>query len=416
MRILYLCHRIPYPPDKGEKIRAYHQVKSIADAHEIDLFTLADSASDLEHRSVLAKYCRRVSVYTLNPRWGRLRSLPYLLTSHPLTIPYFYSPELDNEVRAALVKRSYDRIFVYCSAMAQYVEWVEGVPIITDLVDVDSDKWMQYAGRTRFPFSAVYRREANSLRVYERQVCERSTCVVVSTEREAALAREIAPSASVRVISNGVDVEYFSTAARAKPKAVPTITFTGDMSYFPNEDAVISFAEKVFPVVRGSLPDVRFLIVGRNPGPKVKALRRIQGVEVTGSVPDIRTYLAQTQVFVAPFSIAAGIQNKILEAMSSGLPVVATSCTARGLVPEVAEMVEVADTPEEIASRVINLVRDNGLAQAKGLESRRRVMSSYNWGRSMGELLDVINNPAAAAPRPAVPQPSKCEGAFREFA
>lgn len=413
MRILYLCHRIPYPPNKGEKIRAYHQLRAIAETHNVDLFTLADDPSDLEYTSTLAKYCDSAKVIFLNSNWGRLRSIPFLLSRKPLTIPYFYSPKLQNEVRQALGARSYDRIFVYCSAMAQYVRQVDGIPIITDLVDVDSDKWMQYANRTRFPISAVYRRESHSLREYERQICGRSSCVVVSTEREASLAREFARPELIRVISNGVDVDYFNMPTGALAKGVPTVTFTGDMSYFPNADAVVFFAEKVLPFVRAAIPDTRFLIVGRNPGSRVKALAKSGGVEVTGFVPDIRTYLSQTHVAVAPFLIAAGIQNKILEAMAAGLPVVATSCTARGLAPEVAEIVETADTPEEIASKVVNLLRENLFAQGKGVEGRRRVMASYSWRHSMEELLAIINNPTAGAPRLGVPQTTNCESTFR---
>ena len=163
MRVLYLCHRIPYPPDKGEKIRAYHQLRAIAARHEVDLFTLADDAGDLSYQSALAASCHQLTVARLHPKLARLRALPFLLTSTPLTVPYFYSAELQAEIRKALLRRSYDRIFVYCSAMAQYVQSIDSIPILMDLVDVDSDKWTQYAAYTKLPLSAVYRREARAL-------------------------------------------------------------------------------------------------------------------------------------------------------------------------------------------------------------------------------------------------------------
>jgi sugar transferase (PEP-CTERM/EpsH1 system associated) len=397
VRILYLCHRVPYPPDKGDKIRAFHQVQAIARRHEIDLFTIADDAADLAHEAVLQRYCRQVTVARLNPRWSRLRSLPYLLTRAPLTIPYFYSGGLQEEVRKAVAARSYDRIFVYCSAMAQYVEPAWGIPTVADFVDADSDKWTQYASFTSWPLSAVYRREGLALRKYERQICERSACVIVTTEREASVLRGITEHARVHVIPNGVDTEYFRPAADPPQADVPTVGFTGDMSYFPNQEAVTYFAQKVLPLIRRSVPGTRFLIVGRNPTPKVRALAQMEGVEVTGFVPDVRQYLARMRVAVAPFSIAAGIQNKILEAMAAGIPVVCTSRAAQGLSGQVAGAVEVADGAGIMTAKIVDLLRDADLARGKGLAGRARVAAEYQWERALDRLLEFLENPAAPA-------------------
>jgi sugar transferase (PEP-CTERM/EpsH1 system associated) len=398
VRILYLCHRIPYPPDKGDKIRAFHQLQALAARHEIDLFTLADDPADLTQQAPLRNVCASVTARSLHPRLSRLRSLPYLLTQAPLTIPYFRSAELRREVRRALTRRSYDRIFVYCSAMAQYVENAGGIPTVTDLVDVDSDKWAQYAAFTRFPFSAVYRREGEALRRYERGVCGRSACVVVTSEREARLAREISPGTRVHAIPNGVDTDYFRPPDFRPDE--PVVGFTGDMSYFPNQEAVTHFARRVFPLIRGSLPAARFVIVGRNPSTGVRKLGDLEGVEVTGFVPDVRPHLARMRVSVAPLSIATGIQNKILEAMAYEVPVVATSRTAQGLEPETAAAVEIADDPESMAAKVLELLRDPQLAREKGREGRRRVAAEYNWQRSLDRLVRLVESPASP---PATP-------------
>ena len=396
MRILYICHRIPYPPDKGDKIRVFHQLRALAARHEVDLFTLADQAEDMAHRSALLQYCRTVTVARIVPIVARLRALPALLGSSPLTVPYFHSAELARAVRQALKQNSYDRIFVSCSAMAQYTEGIPDIPVLMDLVDVDSDKWTQYAGFARFPFSAIYRREGRCLREYERKVCERVSCVLVTTEREASLVREISASAEVRVVPNGVDIDFFNPAALPAAMGRPTVTFTGDMSYFPNQDAVEFFARKVLPLIRSSVPEVRFLIVGRKPSQNVQRLQDIEGVEVTGFVPDVRTYLAQTHVAVAPFSIAAGIQNKILEAMAFCLPVVATSKTARGLSAGAAAVVETGHTAEELAAKVVCLLRDPELARQKGLEGRRQVAAEYSWDTCLEQLLQLVENPSAS--------------------
>jgi len=394
VKILYLCHRIPYPPNKGDKIRAFYQLRAMAMRHEVDLFTLADDRADLDHQAELERICRRVVVRPLNPLVARIRALPTLLTRSPLTVPYFYSAELERAVQAALQQRRYDRIFVYCSAMGQYIKGVGQIPTIMDFVDVDSDKWSQYSTSSRFPFSAIYRREASALRRYEGKVAQRSACVVVTTEREARLARQIA-GCPVHVIPNGVDTTYFAPPKVWPASGAPVITFVGDMGYFPNQEAVESFANRVLPLVREAVPEARFWIVGRNPSRKVQKLGKLPGVSVTGFVPDIRTYLAQSQVIVAPFSIAAGIQNKILEALSFGLPVVATSRAAQGLAPEVAQVVETADDPDSLADKVAALLRDPDRARGLGSKGRRCVDSAYNWERSSAYLLQLLEDPSS---------------------
>lgn len=398
MRILYICHRIPFPPDKGDKIRAFHQLRAMAQHHEVDLFALADDAADLSHQSSLKAYCQQVEVVPLNPKLARLKSLPFLLGRTPLTVPYFHSARLEASIREALQKRQYDRIFVYCSAMAQYVADAGNIPVLTDLVDVDSDKWSQYAAHTRFPFSAVYSREGRCLREYERRVCEKSAAVLVSTEREAQLVRGILPGAPVHVVANGVDAEYFSPPEKRSGPVGPAVVFTGDMSYFPNGEAASYFARKVLPIIRQSVAGARFLVVGRNPGPAVVKLGELPGVTVTGFVADVRTYLAQAQVSVAPFSIAAGIQNKILEAMAFGLPVVATTRVLQGLSPAVAAVVETGNTPEELAARVTRLLTDAQLSARKGVEGRRRVTEEYNWDRPVARLLKLLQDPRGIDP------------------
>jgi glycosyltransferase involved in cell wall biosynthesis len=230
------------------------------------------------------------------------------------------------------------------------------------------------------------------LRHLEREVSEASACVMVTTEREADLLRRIATQANIQVVSNGVDADYFRSAVRTQP-AQPTIVFTGDMSYFPNQEAVRYFARQVLPLVRKSVPEARFLIVGRNPGRPVTALQQIGGVEVTGLVADIRTYLAMATVAVAPFSIAAGLQNKILEAMAYGLPVAGTSRAVQGLSAAVAGMIEVGDDAQTLADKVTTLLRDPEQARNIGQESRRRVSGDYNWDLTGEVLCSLMENP-----------------------
>jgi sugar transferase (PEP-CTERM/EpsH1 system associated) len=403
MKVLYLCHRIPYPPNKGDKVRAFHQLRAISARHEVDLFTLADDLADWDHQSALVPYCQRLTVVRLRPGLARLRALPCLFNGRPATLPYFFSAELRREIRGTLLRRSYDRIYVYSSAMAQYVEGIEDIPIVLDLVDVDSDKWRQYAAVAPFPLSLIYRREGRRLQEYERNICERASCVVVSTEREASVLRQFSKANNLHVVPNGVDTNYFKPLVARPDTTTLTVAFSGDMSYFPNQEAVIYFARQVLPIIRQSLANVRFLIIGRNPGRKVRQLQKIPGVEVTGSVPDVRTFLAKAQVSVAPFSIAAGIQNKILEAMASGLPVVATSRAIQGLSADVAAVVEKGDRAEELATKIVRLLRDPELGRRIGMEGRRRVTADYSWERSLDQLCRLLECPEGPRTAPRHP-------------
>lgn len=393
MRILYLCHRIPYPPNKGEKIRAFHQLKAIAERHEVDLFTLADQATDLSHWEALHQYCREVTVVPIEGRSAKLAALPFLLTRKPLTLAYFQSAELDLRIRRATAHRSYDRIMIFCSSMAQYVWHVSHIPVLVDLVDVDSDKWMQYAAFRRFPFSAVYQREGRCLKQYEQDLYRRFPTIAVTTEREAQLVRHSCGAASVHVIPNGVDTDYFHPPSPLAHSPEPIITFVGDMAYYPNERAALFFAREVFPLIRKSFPKVQFFVVGRDPSREVRNLQRIPGMVVTGTVADVRPYLTQTTVSVAPLTIATGIQNKILESMAYERPVVATSRAAQGLSKPVADLVETGDSAEELAAKTLELLSDVSLARRRGAESRQRVLAEYSWKRSNERLLQVLEQP-----------------------
>jgi sugar transferase (PEP-CTERM/EpsH1 system associated) len=394
MRILYLCHRIPYPPNKGEKIRAFHQIKAIAERHEVDLFTLADQAADLSHQEALHQYCREVTVVPIEGRSAKLATLPFLLTSKPLSLAYFRSAELDLRIRRATSRRSYDRIMVFCSSMAQYVWHVSHIPVLVDLVDVDSDKWMQYAAFRRFPFSVVYQREGRYLKQYEKELYHRFPAIAVTTEREAQLVKQACNSAFVHVIPNGVDTNYFDPPSALVNSPDPVITFVGDMAYYPNEKAALFFGREVFPLIRKSFPKVQFFVVGRDPSREVRNLERTPGIKVTGTVGDVRPYLTQTTVSVAPLSIATGIQNKILESMAYERPVVATSRAAQGLSKPVAELVETGDGAEELAAKAIGLLSDVSFARRRGAESRQRVLAEYSWKRSSEQLLQILEQPS----------------------
>jgi sugar transferase (PEP-CTERM/EpsH1 system associated) len=393
MRVLYLCHRIPYPPNKGEKIRAFHELKAMAKSCEVDLFTLADHKEDLRYKSDLEAYCRTVTVAKLSKPLAGLRAISSVLRGDPLTLPYFYSTDLALQIRQALSRRSYDRIFIYSSSMAQYVDWQGQVPVVIDLVDVDSDKWLQYSMRTAFPKSVVFQREAHCLRRYEQKISEKASCVLVTTEREARVLRQITSKANVKVVPNGVDANYFAPETIQPQLAHPTVIFTGSMDYLPNVEGVEFFAHRILPSIRKDLPNAQFLIVGSRPNQSVRRLAKLPGVQVTGSVPDVRPYLVRSHVFVAPLHIASGTQNKILEAMAIGLPVIATPRAIQGLPATMREPVQVAESTQAWIAKTLAVLRDQPLAQLLGAAGRQKVVDECSWDKHLDTLMDVMQNP-----------------------
>jgi sugar transferase (PEP-CTERM/EpsH1 system associated) len=402
MKILFLAHRIPYPPDKGEKIRAFHELKFLGTRHTVDLFCFADSEAEASQQTALRSHCRRIYVETRSRTkifTGAVRSF---LRGEPLSCGFFYSREFQDKVQGALAAESYDVIFVYCSSMAQYVPWPLAAPVVMDFVDIDSAKWSQYGKRSRPPLSWVYEREARTLAAHEQKWARVSSSTIVATRQEAALlCGEAIPAAEV--VNNGVEIPAEREGGiPIKIRGLqPFALFVGTMDYRPNVDAVEYFAEEILPRIRVSHPELKFLIVGRNPTRRVCKLARNPGVVVTGTVPDVEVYLAACTVVVAPFRIAQGIQNKLLEALAVGKPIVSTPGPAAAIAATHGETLLIADTPGKFADAVVALLDDPALGCrfSKGVEFVRKNFSWHENLKHMEHLLLEAAGSCAATTR-----------------
>ncbi len=381
--ILYLVHRLPYPPNKGDKVRSFHLLKHLAARHRVFLGTFVDDPDDLQHIETVRAYCTDLHVARLNPRFAKLRSLNALLAGAPLTLRYYRDAGLRDWVDQICRSTAIDAAVVFCSAMAQYVEHLPRLPRVIDFVDVDSAKWTQYAPDHRWPMSWLYRREGATLLDYERQVAATADRSFFVTEAEASLFSRQAPECAIRVdaICNGVDADYFSPSLeQANPYAegeIPVV-FTGAMDYHPNIDAVRWFATNVLPRLKEGRPKLRFTIVGRSPTAEVLALAG-ESITVTGTVPDVRPYLQHATVVVAPLRIARGIQNKILEAMAMGKAVVASSECAGAVDAVTDEELLQASTPDDYVAAIDRLLRNPEQAASIGQRARKRVLARYSW-------------------------------------
>ncbi|HSV51003.1 MAG TPA: TIGR03087 family PEP-CTERM/XrtA system glycosyltransferase [Burkholderiaceae bacterium] len=404
--LLYLVHRLPYPPNKGDKVRSYHLLKHLGARHRVFLGTFVDDPEDEVHVDTVRGLCTDLHVTRLHPRAAKVRSLGALLGGRPLTLDYYRSPALQAWVREILAKHRIDAVVVFSSAMAQFAHEVTDIPVLVDFVDVDSAKWTQYAPNHRWPLSWLYRREGERLLAYERSVAAKAQRSFFVTENESTLFRNAAPecAAKVEAIGNGVDSDFFSPdPARASPfgaNEVPVV-FTGAMDYWPNIDAVMWFANDIFPALKKSQPALRFYIVGRSPPANVLALANAS-VVVTGTVPDVRPYLQYAAVVVAPLRVARGIQNKILEAMAMARPVVASQSCVEAIDAQQGTELIAAQEESDFAREVNALLGDPARADAIGTAGRHRVVQAYSWAAH----LSVIDRHIGAGARGVYPQPA----------
>jgi sugar transferase (PEP-CTERM/EpsH1 system associated) len=392
--LLLLIHRIPYPPNKGDKIRSWHLLRHVARHYRVHLGTFVDDPDDWQHVPKLQALCASSHFAPLNPLGARVRSLQALARGRSLSLDYYRDASLARWVEQAMAQHRIGRVLVFSSPMAQYADRYDGARRVIDFCDVDSDKWRQYAAKKPWPMSWLYRREADRLLAYERQVAREWDASLFVSQPEAELFRQLAPESAARIghFSNGVDTDYFSPAhGFASPYAAGerALVFTGAMDYWPNIDAVQWFAGEIFPELRARHADLRFYIVGARPAPAVQALADKPGVVVTGTVPDVRPYIAHAKVAVAPLRIARGIQNKVLEAMAMATPVVVSPQALEGIdaVPG-AELVLAGDGAAFVQA-VSNL-----LAQQEspiGRAARARVERHYSWDSNLaciGEQLE----------------------------
>lgn len=393
--LLFLCHRIPYPPNKGDKIRAFHLLSALAQRYTVHLGTFVDDPEDWNHRDRLNALCAQQCYRPLPPGRARLRSLSGLLRGQPLSFPYYRDRTLRNWVARIMRERSIDAIVVFSSAMAPYVERYGHVRRVLDFVDVDSEKWRQYAATAGMPARWIYAREGRKLLAAERALAASFDASIFVSDAETELFQARAPECADRVsaVPNGVDSAYFDPAQHyADPyggEGQRTLVFTGAMDYRANIDAVRWFAHEVLPLIRQSQPDVSFFIVGTRPAREVVALAQLPGVEVTGAVADVRPYLAHAALAVAPLRIARGLQNKVLEALSMGKPVVLTPEAAAGLTPLSPEFAAIASQPQALAGHVMRFLNAGGASGHPDM-ARAYVLEHYAWSRQLRRFLALV--------------------------
>ncbi len=403
-RLLYVAHRVPYPPDKGEKVRAYHQVRLLAKHFDITLAAIAHSPEEARSSQGLSEFCRETLICSRGKWGGLLRGGMDMLIGGSMTRGYFRLAKLMNQLRSS---GPFDLAFGFSSSVLGYLEAAQAKARVIDLCDADSVKWQAYADKAGPIQGLIYRREARGVRKLEDRAVDICQAVFFASQAEADAFGHASPN--ILPVGNGVDAEYFQPASQAPGVQPPRLVFTGTMDYRPNVEGVCWFAEKIMPALRERIPSAIFQIVGRNPAKPVRALADRADVEVTGSVPDVRPYLAGASLAVCPLLTARGLQNKVLEAMAAGLCVIGSAQAMEGLDVELGADALVAQSPQEWVQQIGRAIEDEDFRTRIGQAARRRILADYNWARRLEPLVETCLNlvgcelstrrtPAASAP------------------
>ena len=396
MKILYLCQRIPFPPDRGDRIPVYHQIRRLREKHEVVVGSLAQTGTR-KNAEMLRK---ELGVKVLAPDHSRWRQISGMVSAflcgQPLSLGYFKNSELRGLIDAELSENRFDAVIVFSSSMAQYAENRGSVPGIMNFCDLDSLKWDSLARKSYLPLRWIYLRESRTLLACERKIAASFNASCVVSRNEAELFQKYIPGITVDIIENGVDVDYFSAFAR-KPDGI-NIVFVGVMDYPPNAEAVAFFANHVWSKIRQVHPSARFIIVGARPAKSVLRLARIPGIEVTGYVPDVRPYLAAATVSIAPLGTARGVQNKILEAMAAGIPVLTTPDVAKGLSDGAEQLVFTADrNAEAFADKLLDLIKNENIRETRAAWAAEFIRRNCVWEMKL-RALDTLLEATSANP------------------
>ncbi len=394
--ILFLMHRIPFPLNKGEKIRAWNILNHLNKTHTIHLGTFVDDRNDYQHVSYMESLFQSSCIVKISYIGQRIRALGGLFKDAPLSFAAYQSQRMHRYVNTVIQEQELDLIFVFSGAMGQFVPVGNyDIPVFFDLNDVDSQKWLAYGRTSRFPMRQLYLREASYVGLAEIELAQRFGNAVLVSQDEADLFKAIlgrGDAVQVHAVSNGVDCEKFcSKRIKADKHKTESIIFSGAMSYRPNIEGVTWFARHVWPLLLQKYPDLKFIIAGGGAGVHVKQLENIKGIEVLGYVKDMAETVDQADIVVAPLLTARGIQNKVLEGMAMSKPVVASPEALEGVICDIGADIVCADGAEDFAKSILKLIEDPKQARMIGERGRACVERHYSWESTFEKLDNICN-------------------------
>lgn len=405
MKLLYLVHRIPYPPNRGDRIRSYHLLRHLAARHDVWLACLSDEPTPDDHLAALEAWCERVAVVRLGRTSRWLRATKSLAFGRSASEGLFASPDLKPVIDGWTQAVRFDAAIAFCSSMVPYLRArsLKNVPAVIDLVDVDSEKWRDYAKTAAFGKRQLFALEGRRVGALEHEAARRATALATVSEAEASLCRENCAPTPVHGISNGVDLDYFGAVPPLAERAadVQECVFVGALDYRANIDGLVWFCREVWPELRRRHPKATFTAVGRKPAPAVRRLAELPGVSIAADVPDVRPYLARATAVAAPLRVARGIQNKVLEAMAARRPVVASGGALEGIDLEIGRHALQADSSDEWVAALSKLFEDRQLRIDLAAAGRTFVEAHHSWESRLKPFDDLLAELRADCREPA---------------
>ncbi len=391
--LLFLAQRVPYPPDRGDRITTWNLLRRwLEDGHRVRIGCFLEASEDEAHARTLESKGCEVFAFRIHDKLRRLKSLPALLGTKPLTLPYFRHAGLRKALRTSLAARPVDCAYAFSSSMGFYfldlAAELGAARKIAHFAELDSDKWAQYAASQGFPSKQVYGREARTLLAWEKKLAQVADLNVLVSDVEERIFKERIPGPATVVLPNGVDLEHFRPDAKVQ-KIAHSVVFTGVMNYHPNVDAMLHFVKACWPALRERHADAQCFIVGSRPTDEIQALDGKHGITVTGRVPETVPWMQKASVGIAPLRIARGIQNKVLEAMACALPVVTSPLAAGGIEASDGRDFVVAEDDAATTRAILELFADEARANAIGAAARAQMERRYGW-KAVLDQLDAI--------------------------
>lgn len=384
MKLLFLTSRLPYPPHGGDKLRAFNFIKYLSKNHSVHLISFIEREEEIAYVEPMRKYCTSVETVLLKPIQSYVNCMLFSPTLTPFQVAYYRNGTMRDKINKAIADEKYDGIYIHLLRMAQYVKDSKEVNRILDLTDSLALSLKRSLKFRSHLFYLFYFMEWLKVSIYEPKIVRYfDDCLLVS-DADLKAGSVLKNVHNISVVPNGVDLEYFKPPeAPHKPRK---LVFIGNLHSFPNRDAVLYFYSEILPFVKLEMPDVEFYIVGANPPDKIKRLSDGKNVIVTGPVEDTRSHLSDAAAMVCPIRVATGMQNKILEAMAMGLPVISTSIATQWMPSREGGGIVVADSPLEFAKKAVEIMKDKELRRRLSIGSRSTAEDNYDWGKNIDKL------------------------------
>lgn len=392
-RVLMLTHRLPFPPDRGDRIRSYHLLRELSHHFDVSLASVSDEPVNDEQRAVIKELTGQFHVHRISQRAAKCRAAAALLAGKAGTPDAFFRESLARRVMAWHNEDPFDAILTFCTGMVRYARVLNRHSHprprhVLDLVDVDSLKWKAYSKQTRWPQSHLYAKEAERLVEIEGAKHDHFDAITVISDAEAeAYQQNISSEQNLHVVRNGVDLNYF----HAMPDAISTtIAFIGVLDYPPNIEAMEWFIAEALPMLRERCGNVRLNIAGRRPTKRIMKLDGQPNVSVLGPVNDVREVLRTASVIIAPLRTARGVQNKVLEAMACARTVIVSPQALEGIHATPGEHLVLAETPRQWADYAFRLIEDVETRGRIASAARKQVERYYDWSSAIAPMIDLV--------------------------